>query len=188
MLKRIVAILLLICLLPAIPASAENDSYREEFIVPDEVPRGENGENQFLVPIAFKDNNLPKPMGPVYDDKTPKDFNKNSPALYTAKMTEYTSGYPTPTIYGVLDQLPQAEVQAAAPAEEKVEAVEPQVEEIEEIPGGYYVSRAIDQAFWNVLTMNENPKDMMKKWGEVADVEIETKIEQYKEDRKEGNG
>ena len=61
------------------------------------------------------------------------------------------------------------------------------VVEIEEIPGGYYVSRAIDQAFWNVLTMNENPKDMMKKWGEVADVEIKTKIEQYKDDRKEGN-
>ena len=59
------------------------------------------------------------------------------------------------------------------------------VEEIEEIPGGYYVSRAVDQAFWNVLTMNANPKDMMKKWGEVADVEIETKIEQYKDDRKE---
>lgn len=57
--------------------------------------------------------------------------------------------------------------------------------EIEEIPGGYYVSRAVDQAFWNVLTMNENPKDMMKKWGEVADVEIETKINQYKDDRKE---
>lgn len=60
------------------------------------------------------------------------------------------------------------------------------VEEIIEIPGGYYVSRAIDQAFWNVLSMNENPKDMMKKWGEVADVEIQTKIDQYKDDRKEG--
>ncbi len=59
------------------------------------------------------------------------------------------------------------------------------VEEIEEIPGGYYVSRAVDQAFWNVLTMSENPKDMMKKWGEVADVEIQTKINQYKDDRKE---
>ena len=61
------------------------------------------------------------------------------------------------------------------------------VHEIEEIPGGYYVSRAIDQAFWNVLTMNENPKDMMKKWGQVADVEIQTKINQYKKDRKEDN-
>ncbi|MBQ7088486.1 MAG: extracellular solute-binding protein [Clostridia bacterium] len=56
------------------------------------------------------------------------------------------------------------------------------VQEVAEIPGGYYVSRAIDQAFWNVLTMNENPKDMMKKWGEVADVEITTKIEQYKKE------
>ncbi len=56
------------------------------------------------------------------------------------------------------------------------------VQEVAEIPGGYYVSRAIDQAFWNVLTMNENPKDMMKKWGEIADVEITTKIEQYKKE------
>ena len=53
------------------------------------------------------------------------------------------------------------------------------VQEIAEIPGGYYVSRAIDQAFWNVVSQNENPKDMMKKWGEVADNEIETKIRQY---------
>ena len=34
--------------------------------------------------------------------------------------------------------------------------------------------------------MNENPKDMMRKWGEIADVEITTKIEQYKKDEKEG--
>ena len=59
------------------------------------------------------------------------------------------------------------------------------VQELAEIPGGYYVSRAIDQAFWNVLSMNENPKDMMRKWGEIADVEITTKIEQYKKDEKE---
>ena len=61
------------------------------------------------------------------------------------------------------------------------------VEEVAEIPGGYYVSRAVDQAFWNVLSMNANPKDMMKKWGEIADVEITTKINQYKDDVKEGN-
>ncbi len=55
------------------------------------------------------------------------------------------------------------------------------VNDIREIPGGYYVSRAIDQAFWNVLSMNANPKDMMKKWGEVADAEITSKINQYKD-------
>lgn len=60
------------------------------------------------------------------------------------------------------------------------------VEEVAEIPGGYYVARAVDQAFWNVLSMNANPKDMMKKWGEVADVEITTKINQYKNDVEEG--
>jgi hypothetical protein len=67
-------------------------------------------------------------------------------------------------------------------ANEIIEGQWRKVKEIAEIPGGYYVSRAIDQAFWNVLTMNENPKDMMKKWGEVADVEITTKIEQYKKE------
>ena len=98
MLKRIVAILLLLCILPTCAAFGEE--VYEEIIIPDEVPRGENGENQFLVPIAFKDNNLPIPLGPVFPDKTLKDFDKKSPAIYTARMLEYTSGYPTPTIYG----------------------------------------------------------------------------------------
>lgn len=93
MLKRLVALMLLLCMLPACLAFADDEDEREEIIIPDEVPRGENGENQFLVPIAFKDNNLPVPMGPIYPDKTLKDFSKNSPALYTCKMTEGTSGY-----------------------------------------------------------------------------------------------
>lgn len=99
MLKRFAAILLLICLLPTIPAFAENDSYREELIIPDEVPRGENGENQFVFPVGFDDNNLPEPVGPVYPDKTLEDFNRKSPALYTCRMTESTSGYPVRSIY-----------------------------------------------------------------------------------------
>ena len=99
MLKRFAAILLLICLLPTIPAFAENDSYREELIIPDEVPRGENGENQFFFSVGFDDNNLPEPVGPVYPDKTLEDFNRKSPALYTCRMTEYTSGYPVRSIY-----------------------------------------------------------------------------------------
>lgn len=99
MLKRITALLMLICLLPTLAAFAENEDEREEIIIPNEVPRGENGENQFIVPIGFDDNNLPEPVGPVYQDKTLKDFDKNSPALYTCRMTEYTSGYPVRSIY-----------------------------------------------------------------------------------------
>ncbi len=97
MMKRIVALFLLLCMLPVFPAVAEEE--REEIIIPDVVPRGENGENQFIVPIGFKDNNLPAPMGPVYQDKTLKDFSKSSSALYTCRMTEYTSGYSERDIY-----------------------------------------------------------------------------------------
>jgi len=98
MMKRIIALFLLLCLLPALPSLAEEEE-REPIIMPEIVPRGENGENQFIVPIGFDDNNLPTPMGPVYQDLTLKDFNKKSPALYTCKMTQYTSGYVGRDIY-----------------------------------------------------------------------------------------
>ncbi len=54
-----------------------------------------------------------------------------------------------------------------------------QVKELPEVPGGYYVSRAIDQAYWSVLNGNDNTKDAMLEWGEVADNEIIRKIEEY---------
>lgn len=53
------------------------------------------------------------------------------------------------------------------------------VKEIPEVPGGYYVSRAVDQAFWNVTNASENPKDMLLKWADVAQTEIDRKRQQY---------
>lgn len=53
------------------------------------------------------------------------------------------------------------------------------VKEIPEVPGGYYVSRAVDQAFWNVTNASENPKDMLLKWNDVAQNEIDRKRQQY---------
>ena len=96
MLKRIIALFFLLLLLPTIPVFAEDDEDEEEqdlIIMPEIVPRGANGENQFIVPIGFKDNNLPVPMGAIYEDLSLKDFNKKSPALYTCRMKAYTSGY-----------------------------------------------------------------------------------------------
>lgn len=52
------------------------------------------------------------------------------------------------------------------------------VNEIPEIPGGYYLARVIDQAFWNT-TNGEDPYEMMSKWGTVANNEIERKEKQY---------
>ena len=51
--------------------------------------------------------------------------------------------------------------------------------EVPEVPGGYNVSRVLDQAFWNVVNASENPKDMLMKWNDVARVEIERKRKQY---------
>ena len=53
------------------------------------------------------------------------------------------------------------------------------VEELPEVPGGYYVSRAVDQAYWAVLNNESNEKDAMLEWGEVADNEIARKIAEY---------
>lgn len=54
-----------------------------------------------------------------------------------------------------------------------------QVKELPEVPGGYYVSRAVDQAFWAVLNGKDNEKDAMLEWGKVADNEIKRKIAEY---------
>ena len=53
------------------------------------------------------------------------------------------------------------------------------VKEIEEVPGSYYVTRAVDLSFWNVANQNKNPKDVLIKWGLEVDDEIERKWSQY---------
>lgn len=53
------------------------------------------------------------------------------------------------------------------------------VSEIPEVPGGYYVSRVIDQAFWNVVNAGEDTQDMLMKWNDIAQTEIDRKREQY---------
>lgn len=53
------------------------------------------------------------------------------------------------------------------------------VAEIEEIPGSYYLTRSVDQAFWNVTNGMYNAKDAIFEWSHVADNEIERKIKEY---------
>lgn len=51
--------------------------------------------------------------------------------------------------------------------------------EIPEIPGGYYLTRSVDQAFWQVINKTKNVKDALVYWGDVSDNEIHRKIKQY---------
>lgn len=55
------------------------------------------------------------------------------------------------------------------------------VVEIPEYPGSYYVSRSIYQGFWNVVNDQQNPKNMLMRYGKEADQEIERKWLQYQE-------
>lgn len=53
------------------------------------------------------------------------------------------------------------------------------VDEIPEVPGSYYLTRAIDQAYWSVVNGQSSSKDAIVKWSQMADDEIERKIEEY---------
>ena len=55
------------------------------------------------------------------------------------------------------------------------------VQELPELPGGYYVPRCVDMAFWNTYNKSENPKDLLLHWNEIANTEISRKIKQYEE-------
>ena len=54
------------------------------------------------------------------------------------------------------------------------------VEEIPEVPGSYYLVRAVDQAFWSVVNSKSSASDAMIKWNAVANDEIKRKVEEYK--------
>ncbi|MBR4099723.1 MAG: extracellular solute-binding protein [Clostridia bacterium] len=53
------------------------------------------------------------------------------------------------------------------------------VNEIEEVPGSYYVSRSIDQAFWAVYNGEATEKEAITDWSRTSDKEIERKIAEY---------
>lgn len=53
------------------------------------------------------------------------------------------------------------------------------IKEVPEVPGSYYLSRAIDQAFWEVYNKSGSPKDTLIKWNGIANSEITRKIKEY---------
>ena len=48
-----------------------------------------------------------------------------------------------------------------------------------QLPGGYYVDRGIEQAYWNVVEQNANPTDVMLKWGNIVNEEMRRKKAEY---------
>lgn len=89
------------------------------------------------------------------------------------------------SILGMLGRIPTSNVEAVQrlswdPQDlKKIMSQWERVREYPELPGGYYLTRAIDQAFWSVLNDNTNARDAVTKWYKVADNEIERKIKEY---------
>lgn len=54
-----------------------------------------------------------------------------------------------------------------------------EIQEIPEVPGSYYLSRSVDQAFWSVYNGKATVKDSLTKWAREADSEIKRKIDEY---------
>ena len=65
---------------------------------------------------------------------------------------------------------------------EHIKVIEKQwsrVKEVPEVPGSYYLVRALDQAYWAVVNGDGIAKDAVDKWSRVADDEIARKIKEY---------
>lgn len=54
-----------------------------------------------------------------------------------------------------------------------------QVMEIPEIPGSYYLSRAVDQCFWQVSNDNVDARSALEEWSQIVDREIKRKRTEY---------
>ena len=104
---------------------------------------------------------------------------------WTSAETQLRYNNNVESILGTVSRTPTANKQAFESFSWNVDDLDvlknqwAQVEELPEVPGGYYVSRAVDQAYWAVLNGESNEKDSLLEWGEVADNEIIRKISEY---------
>jgi len=93
---------------------------------------------------------------------------------WTSAETQYQYGTEIENILGEAARVPTSNVEALKRYswdKDKLDSILKQwenVEELPEVPGGYYVSRVIDQAFWNTVNGNENSIDMLLKWSKIA--------------------
>ena len=106
---------------------------------------------------------------------------------WTEAETQYSYIQSLESVLGIAGRVATSNIEAASKLTWDGECFEnlkkqwQNVNEFNEIPGSYYITRVIDQAYWNVVENNENPRDMLYRWSIVADKEISKKIKQYEQ-------
>ena len=120
-------------------------------------------------------------MGRMKNQKEAWEFLK----WWTSTETQVRYSNNVESLLGMLGRIPTSNVEAfkqlswnPKDLNKLIEQWE-KVKELPEVPGGYYVTRSVDQAFWSVLNDNNNAKDSITKWSKVADNEIAEKIKEY---------
>jgi ABC-type glycerol-3-phosphate transport system substrate-binding protein len=108
---------------------------------------------------------------------------------WTSTETQIRYSNNVESILGMLGRATTSNVEAFKnmswnPADlEKLLSQWDKVKEIPEAPGSYYLTRAVDQAYWSVINDNINHKDAITEWSKIADNEIERKIKEYSKGR-----
>ena len=104
---------------------------------------------------------------------------------WTSAKTQERYSKNVESILGVVARVATSNIEAFSNLSWKPEAKEKllhqweSVTEVPEIPGSYYVARALDQAFWQVVNDESNSVDAVNEWNEIANYEIERKIKEY---------
>lgn len=106
---------------------------------------------------------------------------------WTDSATQLKYSDSVETVLGTLGRVASANIDAVSEMSWKKQDLKTilsaweKVEEVEEVPGSYYLTRAVDQAYWAVVNGNSTPKEALMTWSKFADNEIERKIEEYSE-------
>lgn len=104
---------------------------------------------------------------------------------WTEADTQYLYSSNVESILGIAGRVPTATVDAMTrfswdkSTKENLLKQWKNVRDLEEVPGGYYLQRAIGQAFWNVVNAGSGTKETINKWGKIANDEIDRKIKEY---------
>lgn len=106
---------------------------------------------------------------------------------WTSANTQFTYSQNVENVLGVAGRVPSANIEAVTKLSWPDDVLDvllrswENVNELPELPGGYYVPRSIDMAFWNTYNGAGNAKDLLMEWNEIANTEILRKIKQYEE-------
>ena len=89
------------------------------------------------------------------------------------------------SIQGLVGRLQTSNVEALGKMDwndEQISVINEQwklAKEIPEVPGSYYLLRAVDQAYWSVINGKQNSKDAVAYWSASADAEIDRKYLEF---------